>query len=152
MPNDIDRNKEINANVNLIEQTLVAFGFMTRITEVNEFKNYIQFCLEIAVGTNLDDILKHDKDIALMLASPTGKVEIVAPIPGTSLIGINLPKNKGESTSEKGNLLYKNPFKSPPLKPREESKSLRQEIGIFFYNISYLLAKVGDKIIGQQKE
>lgn len=148
----INRTKEINGNALVIEQTLEAFGFTTRIKEVYELDDHIQFCLEIAVGTNLDNILKLDKDLALALASPTGKVEIIAPIPGTSLIGINLPKNKYESTIEKGKLLYKNHFKSFTLKPLEDPKGWRHNVGVIFYKISYLLSKAGDIIIEEPKK
>lgn len=34
------------------------------------------------------------KDIAIAIASPTGDVEIIAPIPGRTLVGIKLPFGK----------------------------------------------------------
>jgi DNA segregation ATPase FtsK/SpoIIIE-like protein len=44
------------------------------------------------VGLNLDELEKHDRDLALALASPTGKVKMIIPIPGRSLVGIQVPK------------------------------------------------------------
>ena len=38
--------------------------------------------------------MKREVDLALALASPTGKIKIIAPVPNTRYIGINLPKRK----------------------------------------------------------
>lgn len=78
----------------LIEKTLEAFGIRTRIVEINIKKNGVEYCLEVELGASIKDLSGLDKDIALAVASPTGKVKIQAPIPGRSLIGIFVPAKK----------------------------------------------------------
>src|SRR3990167_4261879 len=50
-----------------------------------------QYALEIALGTKLTKITALANDIALGLAATTGTVRIEAPIPGKSLVGIEVP-------------------------------------------------------------
>lgn len=76
-----------------IEQTLDSYGIAVRVVEVNLNKDKtVQFCLEIKSGTMLSDIEKYKREIALAIASPTGKVDIQAPIPGRALVGITVPE------------------------------------------------------------
>lgn len=88
---DIEK-KYIAANARLIEGTLDAFGLTTRIVDLQIAKEYYEYDLEITMGTPVEEIEKHAKDLALAVASPTGKVKIIAPIPGRSLIGIQIPR------------------------------------------------------------
>jgi S-DNA-T family DNA segregation ATPase FtsK/SpoIIIE len=50
-----------------------------------------QYALEVALGTKLAKITSLSNDISLALAAPTGTVRIEAPIPGKSLVGIEVP-------------------------------------------------------------
>lgn len=75
----------------LIEKTLKSF-LVVRVAEVKIENDYDEYCCEVAVGTDLNEIEKHSRDLALALASPTGKVSMVIPIPGKALIGIHVPK------------------------------------------------------------
>lgn len=87
--------KEITPrDAQIIEQTLDSFGITARIAEVNFRPKDTEFCLEVALGTPLENITKLHKDIAMALASMTGDVEIEAPIPGKSLIAIRMPFEK----------------------------------------------------------
>lgn len=52
------------------------------------------------MGTDLSEIERHSRDIALAVASPTGKVELEIPIPGRSLVGIKVPKPSKENLEE----------------------------------------------------
>lgn len=78
----------------LIEKTLEAHGILTRVAEINVKANGVEYCLEVQVGSSLENIMKYERNIALAVASPTGKVKIQAPIPGRSLIGIFVPSKK----------------------------------------------------------
>lgn len=75
----------------IIESTLDSFGVIARVVEVNKNEKDIDFNIEIVLGTPLESIVKLHKDIAIAIASPTGDVEIIAPIPGRTLIGIKVP-------------------------------------------------------------
>lgn len=91
---DIDNKKDFQILpklASLIEETYSAFGITTRVAEINRRQKDFEFCLEIALGNSIDEIIRHQKDIAMALASPTGDIEIEAPIPGRSLIAIRVP-------------------------------------------------------------
>ncbi len=88
------KSEMIKIDAMIIEKTLEAFGVRTRLYETNIKKNGIEYCLEIELGTSIVDLPKFDKDIALAVASPTGRVTIQAPIPGRPLVGIFVPFKK----------------------------------------------------------
>ena len=81
-------------NAQLITNLLDAHGITVRLVRVTIQKENILFLFDFAVGTKIDDILKLDKEIASILASPTGKVEMGAPFKGTCLLFIFLPIKK----------------------------------------------------------
>lgn len=77
----------------IIEKTLDSYGIKVRVAEVDKLPNgSIFYKLEIQVGTVISDIEKRKRELALALASSTGKIKIQAPIPGRALIGILVPK------------------------------------------------------------
>lgn len=89
--------KSIPYNASVIERTFDSFGLRTRVAEINKEKDYIEYCLEVTVGTRLDELEKHSRELALALASPTGKVKMIIPIPGRALVGIQVPKPSKEA-------------------------------------------------------
>lgn len=99
-----NKQKEIDVRKTalIIESTLESFGVIARVVEVNKNEKDIDFNLEIALGTPLESIVILHKDIAIAIASPSGDVEIIAPIPGRSLVGIKVPfGNHTEQKPEK---------------------------------------------------
>lgn len=52
--------------------------------------------LSIPYGVRVEEIEDLRKTLALTLASPTGQIEIIAPIPGKPLIGIKLPTKSNQ--------------------------------------------------------
>ena len=102
----------------IIEQTLESFGITARIVEVNFRPKDTEFCLEVALGTPLENITKLHKDIAMALASMTGDVEIEAPIPGKSLIAIRMPYEKQ---------WYETRLKAFKLRLENDAKNIAEE-------------------------
>lgn len=82
---------DIKNNAATIEQTLESFGIAARVVEVNLGPAVTQYAIEVALGTKLSKITALERDLALALAAPTGTIRIEAPIPGRSLVGIELP-------------------------------------------------------------
>ncbi len=82
---------DIKGNAAIIEQTLESFGITARVVEVNLGPSVTQYALEVALGTKLSKITALERDLALALAATTGTIRIEAPIPGRSLVGIELP-------------------------------------------------------------
>lgn len=87
---------DIKGNAAVIEQTLESFGITARVKEVNLGPAVTQYALEVALGTKLSKITSLERDLALALAAPTGTIRIEAPIPGRSLVGIELPNRSPE--------------------------------------------------------
>lgn len=81
----------LKQNASIIEKTLESFGIAAKVAEVNCGPTVTQYALEISLGTKLSKITALQNDLALALATPTGTVRIEAPIPGKSLVGIEIP-------------------------------------------------------------
>jgi len=86
----------------IIEETLESFGVKAKVAEVNVGPAVTQYALETASGTKIAKITNLQHDLALALASPTGSVRIEAPIPGRSLIGIEVPNPNPTMVNLKG--------------------------------------------------
>lgn len=82
-PGDIDRNKEI------IRKTLEQFGIDVEMAEVKVGPTVAQYSLRPAQGVKLARIIALQNDLALALAAHPIRIE--APIPGRSLVGIEVP-------------------------------------------------------------
>lgn len=87
---------DIKQNAAIIERTLESFGITARVVEVNLGPAVTQYALEVGLGTKLSKITSLDRDLALALAAPTGQIRIEAPVPGRSLVGIELPNRSPE--------------------------------------------------------
>ncbi len=93
---------DVKANAALIESTLASFGIRTKVVEVNLGPAVTQYALDSAEGTKIAKITNLQNDLAMALASPTGSVRIEAPIPGKSLIGIEVPNYSPALVTLKG--------------------------------------------------
>ncbi|MCK4918918.1 MAG: DNA translocase FtsK 4TM domain-containing protein [Candidatus Pacebacteria bacterium] len=80
---------DIKGNSNMIKRTLSEFGIEVEMGEVNVGPTVTQYTLKPAVGIKLSKIISLQNDLALTLAARSLRIE--APIPGKSLIGIELP-------------------------------------------------------------
>ncbi len=87
---------DLKKNAAIIERTLDSFGIAARVVEVNLGPAVTQYALEIALGTKLSKITALSNDMALALAAPTGQIRIEAPIPGRSMVGIEIPNRSLE--------------------------------------------------------
>ncbi len=87
---------DVKGNAAIIEQPLDSFGIQARVVEVNTGPAVTQYALEISLGTKLSKITALQNDLALALAAPTGQIRIEAPIPGRSLVGVEIPNRTPE--------------------------------------------------------
>ncbi|OGG26289.1 hypothetical protein A2960_04930 [Candidatus Gottesmanbacteria bacterium RIFCSPLOWO2_01_FULL_39_12b] len=87
---------DMKQNAHIIEKTLESFGVTARVVEVNLGPAVTQYALEIALGTKVSKLTALSNDLALALAAPTGQIRIEAPIPGRSLVGIEIPNRSLE--------------------------------------------------------
>lgn len=88
---------DVKKNAQTIEQTLESFGITARVKEVNNGPSVTQYALEVALGTKLAKIVSLGNDLAMALAAPGGQIRVEAPIPGRSLVGIEVPNRSLET-------------------------------------------------------
>jgi DNA segregation ATPase FtsK/SpoIIIE, S-DNA-T family len=72
-----------------LERTLRTFGVDARVTGSHRGPTVTMYEVDIAAGTKVNKVLSLSSDIAYALATPD--VRIIAPIPGKSAIGIEVP-------------------------------------------------------------
>ncbi|MDP2676114.1 MAG: DNA translocase FtsK [bacterium] len=80
---------DIKANANIIKRTLKNFGIEVEMAEVNVGPSVTQYTMRPAEGVKLTRITGLHNDLALALAAHPIRIE--APIPGRSLVGLEIP-------------------------------------------------------------
>lgn len=80
---------DIKAYSNIIKRTLETFGISVEMAEINVGPTVTQYTLKPAQGVKLSKITSLQNDLALALAAHPIRIE--APIPGRSLVGIEIP-------------------------------------------------------------
>lgn len=98
---------DIQANSNIIKRTLQNFNIEVEMAEVNIGPTVTQYTLRPAQGIKLSKIVGLSNDLALALAAHPIRIE--APIPGRSLVGIELP-NKSVTMVRLRNLISRPEF------------------------------------------
>ena len=83
---------DVKANANIIKRTLRNFGIDVEMDEVSIGPTVTRFALKPAEGVRLQKILSLQNNLELALASSPIRIE--APIPGKSLVGIEVPNTK----------------------------------------------------------
>lgn len=101
---------DIKANANIIKRTLQNFGILVEMDEITIGPSVTRYALKPAEGVKLSRIVGLQSDLALALAAHPIRIE--APIPGKSLVGIEIP-NKVKSTVGLATLLSDPAFHSP---------------------------------------
>lgn len=79
-----------------IENTLQSFGVKAQVAEINVGPSVTQYAIRIPLGTKLTRITTLSNDLALATEAPGGQIRIEAPIPGRSLVGIEIPNKSLE--------------------------------------------------------
>jgi len=108
----------VKVRAKIITDTLKSFGVDVTVVDIQPGPSVTQYALDATTGTKISKIVSLQYDLALALASPTGSVRIEAPIPGKSLIGIEVPNNNRVIVD----------FKS--LLTSESMKAVKSKLGI----------------------
>ncbi len=82
---------DINANKNIIKRTLANFGIDVEMDEISIGPSVTRYALKPAEGVKLSKIVALQNDLSLALAAHPLRIE--APIPGKSLVGIEIPNS-----------------------------------------------------------
>lgn len=83
--------KKIEKNIGVLEQTFQSFGVDAKVVKASLGPSVTKFEIQPAVGVKVSKIVGLTDDIALALAAKDVRME--APIPGKSLIGIEVPNS-----------------------------------------------------------
>lgn len=89
-----------NKNAKKLEETLMIFGIEAKVVNVATGPTITRYELQPKAGVKVSKILNLSDDLALALAA-VAAIRIEAPIPGTSLIGIELPNPETDMVSFK---------------------------------------------------
>ncbi|MCX6738952.1 MAG: DNA translocase FtsK [Candidatus Parcubacteria bacterium] len=98
---------DMKANSNIIRRTLQQFGIVVEMDEICIGPSVTRYALKPAEGVKLSRIVGLQSELALNLAAHPIRIE--APIPGTSLVGIEVP-NSTKTTVGLGTLLSSQEF------------------------------------------
>ncbi|MFA6269597.1 MAG: DNA translocase FtsK 4TM domain-containing protein [Candidatus Paceibacterota bacterium] len=82
---------DIKANSNIIKRTLQNFGIIVEMDEISIGPSVTRYSLKPAEGVKLSKILGLQNNLELALAAHPVRIE--APIPGKSLVGIEIPNS-----------------------------------------------------------
>ena len=94
---------DLLANANIIKRTLESFGVAVEMGEINVGPAVTRYTLKPAEGMKLSRIVALSSDLSLSLAAHPIRIE--APIPGKSLVGIEVP-NKAAALVRLGSLMH----------------------------------------------
>ena len=83
--------EDIEGKREVLERTLEEFGIVAQVVEVDPGPVITQFEIELAAGIKIGKIIGLSDDIARALKAQS--VRVVAPIPGKSTVGIEVPNN-----------------------------------------------------------
>ncbi|MDP3947960.1 MAG: DNA translocase FtsK [bacterium] len=100
---------DLRANANIIKRTLESFGIPVEMGEINIGPKVTRYTLKPAEGVKLSRITALNQDLSLALAAHPIRIE--APIPGKSLVGIEVP-NKSAAVVRLGSLMAYPEFQS----------------------------------------
>lgn len=101
---------DIKANANIIRRTLHNFGIQVEMDEISIGPSVTRYALKPAEGVKLSKIVALQNDLALALAAHPLRIE--APIPGKSLVGIEIPNTK-KTLVGLGSMLGSKDFQNP---------------------------------------
>ncbi len=110
---EVPSSGNVEYNTEAIQRTLQNFGISVEMAEVNIGPTVTQYTLKPAEGVKLSRLTSLNNDLALSLAAHPIRIE--APIPGKSLVGIEVP-NKSRVSVKMGSLISDSVFQgSVPL-------------------------------------
>ncbi len=85
----LEKKKEINENIVKLENTIQEFGIHSKVVSVSIGPAITQYEMTLEPGVKISRIISLTDNLALSLGAKS--VRIVAPIPGKTVIGIEIP-------------------------------------------------------------
>ncbi|HUT33356.1 MAG TPA: DNA translocase FtsK [Planctomycetota bacterium] len=88
------RSQQVQQQIEILERTLKEFGVGARVVDIDQGPVVTRYELSLEAGTKLSKVTSLSDDLAIACKAPA--VRIVAPIPGKSTIGVELPNMEKE--------------------------------------------------------
>ncbi len=82
---------DLHANSRILEETLAEFGIEIKVVEIEQGPVVTRYEILPAPGVKVNRILSFSDDLAMALKAPS--IRFIAPIPGKSAIGIEVPNS-----------------------------------------------------------
>lgn len=120
--------REIRARAIAIEETLDSFGIDGKVVQIDVGPTVTCYELKPQRGVKVSKIVNLSDDLALALA--TSGIRILAPIPGKSHVGIEVPNDKKEVVGLKEILSSENFVKSKYTIPFAMGKSISGDVEV----------------------
>lgn len=120
--------REIRARAVAIEETLDSFGIDGKVVQIDVGPTVTCYELKPQRGVKVSKIVNLSDDLALALA--TSGIRILAPIPGKSHVGIEVPNDKKEVVGLKEILSSENFVKSKYTIPFAMGKSISGDVEV----------------------
>ncbi len=95
VPDSAEKESSIREKAQILEQALASFGIEARVVEIQRGPVITMYELALAAGTKVKTITSLGDDIAMVLRATT--VRIVAPLPGKSTVGVEVPNQVRET-------------------------------------------------------
>lgn len=89
---DVETDEQLREKAEVLERTLADFGIEAQVVEIDRGPVVTLFELDLAAGIKITKVSGLSGDIARALKAPS--VRIVAPIPGKSTIGVEVPNRQ----------------------------------------------------------
>ena len=96
-PRSEDTGAEDEMRSRKLEETLASFRVQARVVHVTHGPAISRFEMELAAGTKVGKVAELEKDIAYGMEATSIRIE--APIPGKSLVGVEVPNRKVETVT-----------------------------------------------------
>ena len=112
----------INDTIKTLEETIQQFGIQTKVVAVSIGPVITQYELTVEPGVKISRIVNLSDNIALALAAPS--IRIIAPIPGKSVIGIEVPNQSRQMVSLKDVVTQKRFQQAKEILPVALGKSI----------------------------
>ena len=96
-PRNEDTAAEDDLRSRKLEETLASFRVQARVVHVTHGPAISRFEMELAAGTKVNKVSELERDIAYGMEATSVRIE--APIPGKSLVGVEVPNRKVETVT-----------------------------------------------------
>ncbi len=103
---------DVKANANRIKQTLKNFNILVEMDEITVGPTVTRYAMKPAEGVRLNKILSLQSNLELALAASSIRIE--APIPGKSLVGIEVP-NAAKTTLGLSSIIGSREFRADKI-------------------------------------